>query len=166
MRLTPSLLCSLLLPFTSLAASPATAECSALQLEVDALRAKVRLLEGALTPVATAAAQTPDTALPGTAAKPEAVKKLVIEEPYSRTGCSRGLFKGIEPARWQDHELWLELEKGQSPAEVEKLLGVEHYDERGGGNIVWHFGKCGASSMAQVLFKQGRLADWRAPSAH
>ena len=163
MRLTAPLLLSLLLPLSLQAAAPA-AECSALQAEVETLRAKVLALEGALLPAPSAAAQTADTALPGTAAKPEAVKKLVIEEPYSRTGCSRGLFKGIEPARWQEPDLWLELEKGQSPAQVEKLLGIEHYDERGGGNIVWHYGKCGASSMAQVLFKQGRLADWRAPA--
>lgn len=162
MRLTAPLLL-LLLPLSLHAATPA-AECSALQTEVETLRAKVLALEAALIPAPTAPPQTADTALPGTAAKPEAVKKLVIEEPYSRTGCSRGLFKGIEAARWQDTDLWLELEKGQSPAQVEKLLGVEHYDERGGGNIVWHYGKCGDSSMAQVLFEQGRLADWRAPA--
>lgn len=163
MRLLAPLLLILFVP-TAWAATSA-AECAALQTEVETLRAKVRELEAALVPTPTAAPQTADTALPGTAAKPEAVKKLVIEEPYSRTGCSRGLFKGIDPARWQDPELWLELEKGQSPAEVEKLLGVEHYDERGGNSVVWHYGKCGASSMAQVLFTRGKLADWRAPAA-
>jgi predicted nucleic acid-binding Zn ribbon protein len=101
--------------------------------------------------------------LPGTAAKPAATQRLVIEEPYSRTGCSRGLFQGIAPAQWQEQNLWQDLEKGQTPAEVEKILGPEHYDESGGGNVIWHYGRCGVSSRAQVLFTQGRLTDWRAP---
>lgn len=147
--------------FTAIAASPS--ECGALQAEVEALRAKVRLLEAAAQTVTTAPKQA-DAALPGMAAKPAAVAKVVIEEPYSRTGCSRGLFKGIAPARWQDQELWRDLARDQTPAEVEKLLGVEHYDERGGRNVIWHYGNCGASSRAQVLFTDGKVADWQAPA--
>ena len=161
MRLIPLLLALPCLTATSSFAAPA-AECAALQTEVETLRAKVRTLEAALSPVATAPPQA--ASRPGTAAKPAATATLVIEEPYSRSGCSRGLFKGIEPAQWQESDRWLDLEKGQSPAEVEKLLGAEHYDERGGSNVIWHYGKCGASSRAQVLFTNSKLADWRAPS--
>lgn len=163
MRLLPCHMLLLLAVSSAEAASPAT-DCTALQQEVTQLRARVRTLEAALRPVATAPAQTAASALPGTAAKPAATQTLVIEEPYSRSGCSKGLFAGIAPAKWQGADLWLDLEKGQSPAAVEALLGVEHYDERGGANVIWHYGKCGAASKAQVLFSSGRLADWRAPS--
>lgn len=162
MRLMPFSL--VLLACTSLTAFAAPAsECSALQAEVEALRAKVRALEASALPVTTPPQQAA-AALPGTAAKPAAVARVVIEEPYSRTGCSRGLFKGIAPARWQDIELWRDLAQGQSPAEVEQLLGIEHYDERGGRNVIWHYGNCGASSRAQVLFTDGKVADWQAPA--
>ncbi len=153
---------ALLSPLALAAAGPSPAVCSALQAEVETLRAKLRSLEALVVP--TAAPAQADPALPGTAAKPSATATLVIEEPFSRTGCRRSLFTGIEAARWQDSELWLDLQKGQSPAEVEKLLGIEHFDERGGDNVIWHYGKCGATSMAQVLFTGGKLADWRAPS--
>lgn len=163
MRLLPCYLL-LLLALPSAGAAPATTDCSTFQQEVTQLRERVRMLEAALRPVATAPAQTAASTLPGTAAKPAATQTLVIEEPYSRTGCSKGLFAGIAPAKWQNADLWLDLEKGQSPAAVEALLGVEHYDERGGGNVIWHYGKCGAASRAQVLFSNGQLADWRVPA--
>lgn len=154
----------LILPLLVVLATPAfaapEADCPALQAEVETLRAKVRALEAAQHPAEPAAASV----LPGAAAKPAATATVVIEEPYSRTGCRKGLFESIAPAKWQDAQLWLDLERGQTPAQVEALLGVEHYDEQGGGNVLWHFGKCGFSSLAQVLFTKGRLADWRAPS--
>lgn len=135
-------------------------DCRALQTEVEALRARVKILEAAnAQPLPKQPA-----ALPGTAAKPAAKQIVIVEEPYSRSGCRQSLFEGAASAKWQDVELWLELEKGQLPAKVEALLGPEHYDERGGNNVIWHYGKCGASSMAQVLFTNGKLADWRKPS--
>jgi hypothetical protein len=155
----------LALTTTALLVAPtwAASDCAALQTEVEQLRARVKALEAAQTHLAPPVDAAP--VLPGAAAKPAAVATVVVEEPYSRTGCSKGLFKGIEPARWQETDLWLDLEKGQSPAAVEKLLGVEHYDERGGDKVIWHYGKCGASSMAQVLFTKGLLSDWRAPTS-
>ena len=158
----------LMLPLLALLAAPAfaapAADCPALQAELETLRAKVRTLEAAQLPLAAVPAKPTASALPGTAPKPAATATVVIEEPYSRTGCRKGLFGSIAPAKWQDAQLWLDLERGQTPAEVEALLGVEHYDEQGGGNVVWHYGKCASASMAQLLFTQGRLADWRAPS--
>lgn len=135
-------------------------DCRALQAEVTALRARVKLLEAANTVPAARQA----VALPGTAAKPAAKRVIVIEEPYSRSGCRQSLFKGMESSKWQDADAWLDLEKGQQPAQAEALLGPEHYDERGGNNVIWYYGKCGASSKAQVLFTKGRLAGWRAPA--
>ena len=147
--------------FVSVTQAAEVNDCAALQSEVETLRLKVRQLEAAAS-ATPATAATPS--LPGVASKPPATQTVVVEEPYSRTGCSKGLFQGIEPAKWQDPDLWLDLEKGQSPAAVEALLGVEHYDERGGGNVVWHYGRCGATSVARVLFTAGKLADWRPPS--
>lgn len=140
------------------------ADCTALQAELETLRAKVRRLEAGQGAVISAIPQTATSALPGTAPKPAAKATVVIEEPYSRSGCRKGLFEPIASAKWQDAQLWFDLERGQSPAEVEALLGVEHYDGQGADNVVWHYGKCGSSSMAQVLFTKGKLADWRAPS--
>ncbi len=163
MRLIPYLLAFQALAIPAYAAD--SSDCAALRVEVETLRAKVHALEAAAQTInVIAPTRAADATLPGTAAKPAATQTLVIEEPYSRTGCSRGLFKGIEPARWQDPELWFELEKGMSPAAVEALLGVEHYDQQGGGDVVWHYGRCAASSRAQALFSKGKLADWRPPS--
>ncbi|MES2683230.1 MAG: hypothetical protein V4650_06875 [Pseudomonadota bacterium] len=149
-------------PAWSAAAEPES--CKALQAEVETLRARLLALE-AVSPAVPVVAPLPvPAAAPGLAAKPAAIQRVVVEAAYSRTGCSAGLFKGIAPARWQDADLWLDLEKGLSAVEVERLLGVEHYDEQGGGNMVWHYGKCGSDSRAQVLFTNGKLADWRAPS--
>lgn len=155
---------SLVLAFSS--ATAATDDCAADRAELEALRAKVKLLEAGqlradtAAPTPAAAAPAP---LPGAAAKPAAVARVVIEEPYSKTGCRKNVFTSLTPAAWQDAELWLDLDIGMSAAEVEKLLGVEHYDEAGGNRVVWHYGKCGASSRAQVLFDHGKLTDWRAP---
>ena len=54
MRLLP---CGLLLAMSSALAAPAATDCSALQQEVIQLRARVRTLEAALHPIATAPAQ-------------------------------------------------------------------------------------------------------------
>lgn len=159
-----------LLPLAGLAQNES---CADAQAEVQRLREQVSALQAALaaasSPVGASAANiaasaTTAPALPGTAAKPAPEVRVVVEEPYSRTGCSRGLLKGIAPAAWQDAELWKDLRKGQTPVEVEALLGPEHYDVSGGGNVIWHYGRCGKSSMGQALFTNGRLADWRAPA--
>jgi len=142
----------------------ANADCTALQAEVEALRARVQVLEAKADETALTPLPSLQSVLPGAAAKPAATATVVVEEPYSRTGCSRGLFKGIEPARWQDPDLWLDLKKGQTPAEVEQQLGVEHYDEHDGNKVIWHYGKCELRSKAQVLFVDGKLMDWRVPA--
>lgn len=140
----------------------AEAACAASAAEVEALRARVRELEAALAP---AAAATPATAaLPGTAPRPAMVTTVTVEPAYSRTGCTRGLLGSIADAPWRDADRWADLKQGDAPAHVEALLGPEHFDEQGGGNVVWHYGRCGKRSMAQALFTNGRLAEWRAPS--
>jgi len=142
-----------------LVSAQAPRDCRALQAEVAALKARIKVLEAA-NPALPSKQSAP---LPGTAAKPAAKRVVVIEEPYSRSGCRRSLFDEPTPAKWQDADLWLDLEKGQLPTQVEALLGPEHFDERGGNNVIWHYGKCGASSIGQVLFTKGRLVDWRKP---
>jgi hypothetical protein len=154
------LLLAALLPLTGIAQNQS---CTDTQAEVQRLREQVRTLQAALDAKADAATVPASATLPGTAAKPAPQVRVVVEEPYSHTGCSRGLLKGIAPAQWQDGELWKDLRNGQTPAEVEALLGPEHYDETGGGNVLWHYGRCGKSSMGQVLFTGGQLSGWRAP---
>lgn len=159
----PVFLCLASLP-VALAASEA-GNCSMEQAEISRLQARVLELEKALrAPAPNAAASTSPAAAPGLAPKPANKIVVVEEEPYSRSGCRPSVFQDVPYAKWMDGELWLELEKGMSPVEVESLLGPEHYDTAGGGNVKWEYGKCGARARAQLLFVQGQLADWRAPS--
>ncbi len=144
-------------------AEPTPPACTALQAELDTLRAQLHRFEAAEKIAAPIAVLNAEAVLPGTVAKPPATQILVIEQPYSKTGCRLGLFQAPARAKWQDTELWLDLEKELSPAAVEALLGSEHYDVRGGDNVIWQYGKCGASSQAQVMFSNSKLADWRAP---
>lgn len=159
----PVFLCLASLPVTLAASEPGS--CSTEQAEISRLQARVLELEKALRgPAPAAAASTAPAAPPGLAPKPANKIVVVEEEPYSRSGCSLGLFQSIPYAKWMDTELWLELEKGMRPAEVESLLGPEHYDTAAGNNLKWEYGRCGARSDAQLLFSQGKLADWRPPS--
>jgi hypothetical protein len=151
------------LPVALAASEPGS--CSTEQAEISRLQARVLELEKALrSPAPPAAASAAPTAAPGLAPKPANKIVVVEEEPYSRSGCRPSVFQDVPYAKWMNGELWLELEKGMSPVEVESLLGAEHYDTAGGGNVKWEYGKCGARARAQLLFVQGQLADWRPPS--
>lgn len=161
------LLCGLMsIPGLGAAAEPA---CADLQAENQALKARIQQLEAASAlqgapAVATPAPAAIDPKTPGLAPKPAKTVRIVEEEPYSRSGCRAGLFTPLPPARWMERDRWEDLEKGMSAVEVERMLGVEHYDTEGGGRIKWEYGKCGSSSKAQLLFENGRLIDWRAPT--
>jgi len=158
------LLCSLLLIPTLSAATELG--CAALQSENEALKARIRELETGLAAVVAPATPVapPAPVEPGLAPKPAKTVRVVEEEPYSRTGCRPSLFTPIPAARWMETDLWDGLEKGMAAVDVEKLLGVEHYDTSGGGRTKWEYGKCGQSSRAQLLFENGRLIDWRSPN--
>lgn len=121
------LLLAALLPLTGIAQNQS---CTDTQAEVQRLREQVRTLQAALDAKADAATVPASATLPGTAAKPAPQVRVVVEEPYSHTGCSRGLLKGIAPAQWQDGELWKDLRNGQTPAEVEALLGPDGASEQ------------------------------------
>lgn len=137
----------------------AAESCTDLQAENSALKARIAELELR----GNAALPPSPVILPGTAAKPSPEVQVRVVAPYSRTGCSTGLFNSAPRARWQDAD-WQDLLKGMTAAEVETLLGVEHFDVTGGGNTIWQFGKCGNTAIAEALFSQGLLEHWRAPS--
>ncbi|TAJ53490.1 MAG: hypothetical protein EPN60_01245 [Nevskiaceae bacterium] len=151
------------LPLASAADGPAS--CSTEQAEINRLKARVLELEKALRSPAPPEAVSVSTGTAATGLAPKPANKIVVveEEPYSRSGCRPSLFQDVPYAKWMDPELWMELDKGMSPAEVEGLLGPEHYDTAGGGNVKWEYGKCGARARAQLLFEQGKLSDWRLP---
>lgn len=172
----PRLLLSCLLLATAAArAQPTPTGCEVLRAENAALKARVQVLEAALqagsqpaaavVPPATPVPPGPPVAVaPGLAPKPAVKQVLVEEEPYSRSGCRPSMFKALPHAIWMETDRWEDLAKGMSDVEVERRLGPEHYDTTGGGRVKWEYGKCGLQSKAQLLFEQGRLVDWRAPS--
>jgi len=110
-------------------------------------------------PVASAAVPPGYKLVPVTA--PDYVDPLA--PPYDRTGCSRDVFKGPPPARWNDLDNWSGLSRGQTMAEVEKQLGKEHFDATGRGRVEWQYGKCGDVVRGRVQFEGGQLVSWQVP---
>lgn len=154
----------------ALLAAAEPAGCASQDAEITALKARIRELEAlhkpatATAPAPTASAQAAlPPASPGLAPKPPAQVVVTEVEPYSRSGCRPSLFQDIPYAIWMDEHRWEELHKGMSAVEVETLLGPEHYDTAGGGNVKWEYGKCGEQARAELLFVRGKLAEWRAP---
>lgn len=86
-----------------------------------------------------------------------------LTPPYDRTGCSRALFKGPPPAKWNEPDNWRELSRGQSMADVEGSLGKEHFDVSGQGRVEWQYGKCGDQVSGRVQFVNGRVVFWKVP---
>ncbi len=186
MRATLSLLAAALV-FTT-PSFAADAACTASAAEIAALKARVLELEAQLAgrteSAAGAANATPATsgkappsnsataeaqyavAAPTAAAINQVTRKVVVveEEAHSRTGCSLGLFKGVPYGKWREPFNWDSLDTGMSAAEVENLLGVEHYNIGSSKRMVWQYGKCGSQIQGEVLIEDGKLLDWRKPS--
>jgi hypothetical protein len=186
MRVALSLLAAALL-----FASPgyaADATCTASATEIAALKARVLELEAQLAGRAAPALASGSTAQttasqaasattasadaqfsvatpPSPAINPVTRKVVVVEEEaHSRTGCSLGLFKGVPYGKWREPFHWDSLDKGMSAAEVEQLLGVEHYNIGSSKRMVWQYGKCGKQTQGEVLIEDGKLLDWRKPT--
>lgn len=86
-----------------------------------------------------------------------------LSPPYDHAGCSRALGKGPMPAKWTDADNWLDVQRGQSPADVEKEVGKEHFDTQGRGLVEWQYGKCGDSVAGRVVFQDNRVVSIQAP---
>jgi hypothetical protein len=110
---------------------------------------------GAAVSSTRAAASTPPKAPPGYRLVPEPA-------PNSDSGCSHSMFGGTD-APWKHEESWSALHRGDSPSEVEPLLGRDHFDVTGDGRVMWQYGKCGRDALAFVVFQDGRLLFWRTP---
>lgn len=157
--------------------SPAALYAQACSSEVEALKARVLELEAQLAarPAAIAPLGTMSglsSIAPGTSAGAQigegpnkVVRRVVVieEVPYSRTGCSLGLFQGTAPGKWKDANAWETLQKGMPAAEVEAQLGIEHFNLGSGTRQIWQYGKCGNQAVGQVLLQDGRVEQWRAP---
>jgi hypothetical protein len=141
-------------PAAAPSATPPSAAAAAVQVQAPA-----RPAAGSPPSVASAAVPAGYKLVPLTA--PDYVDPLA--PPYDRTGCSRDLFKGPPPARWNDLDNWSGLGRGQSMAEVEKQLGKEHYDASGRGRIEWQYGKCGDIVRGRVQFESGQVVSWQVP---
>jgi hypothetical protein len=139
-------------------------ELQRLREENAVLRAQLQVLQQKC-PSPDAAAPV-SSALPGAPppAAPEGYRLVKEPEPYSRTGCSEGLFSAGPDAPWKHAENWRALERGMSADEVEALLGPEHYNVGSGARIAWQYGKCGAKARGTVVYQNGQLRSWKAPS--
>jgi hypothetical protein len=111
-------------------------------------------------------------AAPAAAAVPKGYKLVPVNTPdyvdpmappYTRTGCSRDLFSGPPPAKWNEADNWRGVRKGESAAEVEGALGKEHFDAAGRGLVEWQYGKCGDVVGGRVLFQNGQVVSWQVP---
>lgn len=79
-------------------------------------------------------------------------------QKYAAAGCDRGLLSGPEAGRWQKLQNWDAVTKGLTPAEVEAIVGVEHYDVTlRNGRTQWQYGRCSSSYEAAVEFLDGRV---------
>jgi prepilin-type processing-associated H-X9-DG protein len=126
----------------------------------------------AATPPAAVATPAP-AAPPPAAALPQpppgyALVKINPAHPHKAfddTGCSDGWFGGPAgpDAPWKHQEQWDDLRRGMSMAQVEKILGEQHYETASGDRVSWQYGRCGHMSMSNVLFVDGRLAIWERP---
>lgn len=131
------------------------------------LRAKISTLEAACpTPTASAAPAAATTVAPVTpdSITPPAGYALVkVEpvEPYSQTGCKK--YSGAVDTRWKVSTNWEYVGVGQSMAEVEELLGIEHYDVKNDRRIGWEYGKCGDAVKGRVIFEGGKVLYWTKP---
>jgi hypothetical protein len=85
-------------------------------------------------------------------------------KPYASTGCERSLGSGPASAKWQSAKAWRGLKKDMSGAEVEAVLGVEHYDvERPGGRLQWQYGRCGSHWAGDATLLNGVLESSNPP---
>jgi hypothetical protein len=67
------------------------------------------------------------------------------------------------PARWNDADNWLDVQRGQSMDEVEKALGKEHFNVQGRGLVVWQYGKCGDNVAGRVVFQDSKVVSFQLP---
>jgi hypothetical protein len=86
-----------------------------------------------------------------------------LSPPYDHAGCSRALGKGPVPAKWNEADNWLDVQRGLSMEEVEKSLGKEHFNAQGRGVTEWQYGKCGDTVAGRVLFQDGKVVSWQTP---
>ena len=88
-----------------------------------------------------------------------------LSPPYTHAGCSRGMFQGPPPAKWNDASNWMGMRRGLNMAEVTDLLGKEHYDVSGRGRIEWQYGRCGDAVNGRVQFLDGQVVYWQPPES-
>lgn len=115
-------------------------------------------------PTASSAPVANMTTAPAAPIAPPGYKLLkdVPEAPYSRTGCRK--YKDAVDTRWKQRDNWDSLARGQTTAEVEELLGIEHHNIADGKRIGWQYGKCEASVRGVVVFEGGKVLYWDQPT--
>ncbi len=145
-------------------------QLSALQSRVEQLeRACPAAASGGVVQPGTAAAPAPSEAASVTAAAnlegtpqprelPPPAQPSKPVQKYAAAGCDRGLLSGPEAGRWQKLQNWNAVTKGLAPAEVEAIIGVEHYDVTlRNGRTQWQYGRCSSSYEGAVEFLDGRV---------
>lgn len=170
-----------LLLMSSAASAGAATTDEALRAENTRLRAQIEALEKSCAAATAAASQPPATPATELAAPPEASAaapappavstappgyKLVPivpvrpEDRYAETGCGSN---SPADAPWKQGFNWAGLRPGMSMAEVEELLGKDHYDLSGQNRVGWQYGKCGNAVRGTVIFVDGQVKVWQHP---
>ena len=118
-------------------------------------------IAGAQTPTqatgslqAGAAVKAPD---PIAAAQSISVEGLSPRDPLNSTAPDSG------PQPWKDVMGWITLQQGQSPAEVQALLGNSYRESVGAKGTIWTFQDQKALLFGSVTFKDGKLESWNSP---
>jgi predicted flap endonuclease-1-like 5' DNA nuclease len=93
------------------------------------------------------------------------VRITPVDPEVEAENCANGVFGKTRDAPWKHEEVWEQLDKQMSPAQVEALLGKVHTSFVKGGYTEWDFGKCTERSMAlaMVVFDAKGLLYWRTP---
>ncbi|MES2682957.1 MAG: hypothetical protein V4650_05500 [Pseudomonadota bacterium] len=67
------------------------------------------------------------------------------------------------PQPWKDVMGWITLQQGQSPAEVQALLGPSYRESVGAKGTIWTYQDQKALLFGSVTFKDGKLESWNSP---
>lgn len=82
------------------------------------------------------------------------------EDRYIDAGCK----KVPHNTPWLQSTNWSLLRRDMTPADVEDLLGPQHYNVVANGRVGWQYGKCEFGVRGTVVFENDRVVVWQKPT--